>query len=55
MICDPQKDEGQQSHAVRDEESAELLRRIDRALKTFTVEELKVLVAEIESKMVNPS
>jgi hypothetical protein len=55
VICDPQKEEGQQSSVERDEESAELLGRIDRALKTFTVDELRVLVAEIESKMVKPS
>jgi hypothetical protein len=54
MICDPQK-ENQAGRAECDDEAAKLLRRIDRALKTFTIDELRVLVAEIESKMVKPS
>jgi hypothetical protein len=53
MICDPQNDD-QESGPERDLESAELLRRIDRALKTLTVEELKSLVEEIESRMAKP-
>jgi hypothetical protein len=55
MICDPQKKEDQESHYQRDREAEELLRRIDRILKTFTIDELRLLVAEIESKMTKPS
>jgi hypothetical protein len=55
MICDPQKEEDQASRAERDDESAELLRRIDLALKTFTLDELRLLVAEIESRSAKPS
>jgi hypothetical protein len=52
MICDPQKEEGD---SERGEEAAELLRRIDRALKTFTIDELRLLTAEIEAKMGKPN
>jgi hypothetical protein len=54
MICDPQE-EDQEGRADRDDESVELLRRIDRALKTLTIDELRLLVVEIESRMVKPS
>jgi hypothetical protein len=55
MICDHQKEERQQGYVERDEESAELLRRIERAPKTFTIDELRLLVAEIEARMTKPS
>jgi hypothetical protein len=54
MICDPQE-ESQEGRGERDDESAELLRRIDRALKTLTIDELRLLVVEIESRMVKPN
>jgi hypothetical protein len=54
MICDPQE-ENREGGVERDDESVELLRRIDRALKTLTIDELRLLVVEIEARMVKPS
>ena len=55
MISDPQKEEDKESRAERDDESADLLRRIDIALKALTIDELRSLVVEIESETVKPS
>jgi hypothetical protein len=49
MTCDPDKEDDRQAQVKLDTESAELLGRISQALKVLTVDELRQLVAEIES------
>ena len=54
MICDPRK-EDQEGRAEHGDKSADLLRRIDIALKALTIDELRSLGVEIESETVKPS